>query len=405
MGALLASCSSGDAGELAGEGVNLYGTAQRTSDYSERVDQFRVGFFISHLLEPLDYRVREGEGIVQPPVTDRRKAVYLVRADGSIVKVVDEKIEWRHQFPERIAVPLVLDANGNVYGITAAGEVFSLSPEGTLRWKHLFADPQTAGWYGTPLIVGKLLLVHSYWGQLVAFSLAGQKRWERHFPPGLLPVLAADRQGRIYGAVTHRRYGGNDTLFCLDTAGQVQWKMPLANTRLLKMVAVRQNMVYAAGVRKEAGKRSPMLLLCAARNGAVLDTLSLSVVPHGFAVGRDTTVVVVGYNSNVGKIYSLVTAFRGKQRLWQRHIEGKIDTPPLLAAENIAIVLHFDIHAAVLLLDRQTGNIEEYASLDELPLLNLFPVVAESGNLLLAVREKDGWIEVGEPAIYRFLPY
>ncbi len=82
-----------------------------------------------------------------------------------------------------------------------------------------------------------------------------------------------------------------------------------------------------------------------------------------------------------------------------------MDIPPLLARDNIAVITHFDLHSAIVVFDRTTGKILEYASLDELPLLHLLPMVSSNGNMLLAMREKNGWVEVGEPAIYRILPY
>ncbi len=392
-------------GSMEGDGVNLFGSAHRSSDYAAFVDAFRTGFFIPHKLEASEsYRVQAGQGMVQPPLPVGR-SVYLVRADGTILKVEDDQIIWQHRFPERIAVPLVADGSGRVYGITAQGTVFALDADGTVRWRYSLQSPEQAGWYGVPLIWKTRLVVHSYGGTIVALSLKGNPVWEHHFAPGLLPLAAADSTGNVYAVITARQYGATDTVVCVDTAGVIRWKTPLSRTRALKMVAASNRNVYVAGVSVDGKNRIPRLWVVAAAEGAVKDSVPLPATPRGFAVSGDSLLVVAGYESRLGKVYSIVAAYQGTTLRWKRSIEGKVDIPPLLARDNIAVITHFDLHSAVVVFDRTTGKILEYASLDELPLLHLLPMVGDNGNMLLAMREKNGWVEIGEPAIYRILPY
>lgn len=383
---------------------HLYGGPQRNSDYSAWIPEFQTDFLIPHYWQKdRNYRVDPDEGVLFPPIFASADTVYLVSRRGVIQQLVADSLQKQFWLNAKIAAPLTLNEKGVLFGVTTDGAAFALLSSGEILWRHSVESPEQAGWYGEPLVLDSLVLFPLYSGKISAFSQHGQLLWQYSTNQKLLPLIAADSNGNIYCIASRQQYPGNDTLISLTATGKVRWKTAFPNTRLFEMPVVCDSLVYVIGSVGQ-NNRTHYLYVCDNRTGVQLRKIQLDAPPKALSAGANS-VVVACYQSTLGAIQSTVYYFENWRERWKIRLPGKVNTPPLLSQKNIAIFAYNSYNSRLFIVQRTTGSIIASQPFSDYPLLNLLPAVTTAGNIALGMVEKNGWLEIGAPAVFRLLPY
>ena len=149
------------------------------------------------------------------------------------------------------AVP-VTDANGNVYA-AQDNTLIAFAPDGTTRWTYTLTPAGTT--FGTvggaPAIGadGSVLLPISDDSALAIVALdpaTGAMRWQGYDGGNCSMSPAVDGGGWIYYVVTEF-FSNKGILYALDSAGKLQWQLPLP-TIVTKSLAIGANSIlYVSG--------------------------------------------------------------------------------------------------------------------------------------------------------------
>ena len=112
-------------------------------------------------------------------------------------------------------LPVVYDGSGNLY-FPWAGYVWSLEPDGDLRWSLFIGGTPTG-----PAVTPNGTMVFTKESSLVGVSMGGQKLWEYTFPSS---ALVWERQPAIGPDGTIYMGAQNGRIYALSSGGSLNWE-------------------------------------------------------------------------------------------------------------------------------------------------------------------------------------
>jgi len=151
-----------------------------------------------------------------------RKGVYPERTVPSSV-TVDWRIDDLNTGSHTAAKSSPVQApNGDVVVAGDSGEVWKVSPDGSVRWRNDATDT-TRGFHGTPMIANDTVYVGAYDGALYAFDLQSGGQYWRSQVGDAIGSSPGYHDGLVYIAVEY--YDPSGGLFALDAiTGEVVWQ-------------------------------------------------------------------------------------------------------------------------------------------------------------------------------------
>jgi len=142
---------------------------------------------------------------------------------GALLESISPNGQLQWSFPTQsiVLVPPTIDSNGNLYVVSSGGEVFALTPSGTLEWEVRNIHQEV-----TSAVIGPEDTIYVAGNKLAAVSESGTELWTEFcyvapnslcYPFGVVTSMAVDSKGILY-------LGTNSSgLIALNAAGGLVW--------------------------------------------------------------------------------------------------------------------------------------------------------------------------------------
>jgi hypothetical protein len=395
---LFYSCSS-DSG--ADKPVNIYGGAGRTNSF-EKFGSFSYKYPVTDKIEFSD-----SSGAVTSPLILPNSDIIVSTVKGNIISISGKKVKWSFKLDsnEIPSASLAADNDMNIYIISTAGKLYSISKDGVLNWKKKIID--SLGKYDlfSDLLAhddGIVTAVSS--GKIIKVGIEGNLKWS--FTTGLSPIktFASDEKGNLYIPLTHDEFGATDTLLCLNSSGKVIWQKGFENTRFIKSPVVVNNRILVIGIT-DSGEQKVSSLYSLDDKGNINWKKDFLLFARSLSVDKDGNAYVAGYNSGIGETMSGVFCYSNKGKLlWKRYYEVIIPSAPLISKKYIAFVVS-DKNAVGVYFIKKDGTLYEVVSMENVPVLYLQPSVTSDPLIIFSGAEELCLVSIEAPPFDKFLPW
>jgi len=194
---------------------------------------------------PVNYQVAWGDGDtldwtepVRSPVDVSRYHRYRQPGDYSIrvrardglqrvsdwgkpfsITVTEPVLKWTFDTSDPIVGAPTLDLHGNVYVGDESGTLYSVTPDGRLRWTFKARDAV----YAAAVSIRDLIYVASVDSNLYCIDTTGKQRWSTYLADELYSPPALGRDGTLYIGTDQ------GTLAAVAPNGKIRWKRKLGD--------------------------------------------------------------------------------------------------------------------------------------------------------------------------------
>jgi len=174
---------------------------------------------------------------------------------------VDGSIKWETQIAKELGVviesSLSIDKEGNLYFSSHENKIYSLYPDGTIRWEFVAGEPKvvgsptgdvTKGAHATPAIAEDgTVYARTLSGYLFALTSEGEEIWK--YPIYVdedswsSPTIGED--GTIYVGASHENSGGKDGyIHAVNPDGTKKWDFE-TESDVFPTIAINDGVVYS----------------------------------------------------------------------------------------------------------------------------------------------------------------
>jgi outer membrane protein assembly factor BamB len=424
-------------------GFNSYGGAGRANNY-ETNGVFSASFTFQEQarLSKDDKTPLPGASTMLVPLSFA--VSYIPTLDGKVARVGNKIVEWRFSLDSTAVIYAapVADRQDNFYGFASNGLVYSLAPNGKLRWKAnaLPADGSASSllsdnsFFCCDLLLLRDGIVAAYntsdGGSIVKINFDGKLLWRQSSSLAVVKSCAADEQDNIIAALSSFDVTEADSIVMIAPDGKRRWAVGLEHTRILKMPSLAAGAIYVSGLqasaslsasslalpaslakeslrqrqRNEGIERLPVLRALDAKSGAARWTKPLLALPQGLAANKEMVVVAVT-QVGLAEPYSALVAYThdGKE-LWRKGFAFAIVSTPLLSKENIAFIGTKGEASGVYFVQRD-GTFGSVFSISDMPAILRQPAVDYDCNLVFATTDHLGVVRIGGSPVQKLLPY
>ena len=395
---LLNSCGT-DSGE--GKPVNIYGGSGRANSFED----FGSFYYKYPVIDKIEFR--DSSGAISAPLVLPNSDIIISTVKGNILLISQKQVRWPFKLDstELPSASLAADANMNIYFISSAGKLYSISKDGVLNWKKKVIDSVGRFDIFSDLLAqdnGVVTAVSN--GKIVKVGFDGSIKWIYSANLSPTKTFAADEKGNLYITLTNDEFGATDTLLCLSPEGKVVWKKGFENTRFIKSPVVFNNKIYLFGIT-ESGEQKISSIYSLDEKGKMLWEKEILLFARFISVDKDGRVYITGYNSGIGEAMSGVFCFSPDGKLvWKKYFEVIIPSAPMISKKYIAFVVS-DKNAVGVYFTKKDGTLYEVVSMENMPLLYLQPAVTSSPLIIFSGAEELRLVSIDAPPFDKFLPW
>ena len=179
-----------------------------------------------------------GFAFKSPVFSPDGSTIYIAGLDSNLFALnLDGSIKWKFSCGNILRAPMV-DSDGNIYFIpnNVPQYLYSLLPDGTIRWQYFIQDIGDLDIYPIPTIdkEGNIYAVVldstccPYYYALISLRYDGALRWKYVFDAvendNFSQPLICDSDGTVYVGSTNGYY-----YYAISSAGELKWKLPLTH--------------------------------------------------------------------------------------------------------------------------------------------------------------------------------
>jgi|GEM_PF-4057711 len=258
----------------------------------------------------------EGDAQVNtPPSVDRNGTIYIGTQGASnsnpppfylVAVFPNGTMKWEFTTPAGVYTPPAIDGNGNIFVGLDNSDIYSLTPDGVLRWKYTVDNNKTDEIiYKNGLSIGKDGTVYTGAGdQLLAINNNGTLKWKRLLHGDVqTPVISND--GTIFVGVMQSYF------YALDLSGNIKWTFSFYNgwEGALNYPAIgRDGTIYTAVQDNE------------------MDTYTSVHLSEVYAIGNRTDVTPLPERPNTPKNITLTQKSGSTDLTWDP-VDNVVDPP------------------------------------------------------------------------------
>lgn len=190
------------------------------------------------------------------------ETIYIAGKDSSLFALnLDGSIKWKFSCGQIQRAPMV-DSDGNIYlqpkGLPQF--LYSLFPDGNIRWEFLIQDIGPADEYsiqtidnnGNIYFIGNDTVCCPYNLALFSVDYNGNYRWKYVFddaapPEDFWQPLICDSEGTVYVGSTFGNF-----YYAISSEGELKWKFPLNNYQVDNTGAIAEDGTLYLGVHQNS---------------------------------------------------------------------------------------------------------------------------------------------------------
>lgn len=386
------------------QSYNIFGGISRNSNFSD-YDSFNETMVMKEELKKRRRFNEVQDGVIVPVLPIFYNDTFLATAEGSVIRAVDQQIKWR-QYLDNGAIAagnLCADKDENLYVFANDGALYSFSGSGERRWKLPLVLSQKFLRISDLLAMPDGIIV-GFSGEISKISFDGKVLWRYNSTLSPTKTFAADSDGNIVVSMTHEDFNATDSLIILSPTGNLLTSIGFENTRLIKSPILSQDKIYVGGFRQTKEARIPIIFCLSAKKKLIWEK-ELPIAPLGISSDNADNIYVCGFNAGIGEPMSFVLCFNAEgKELWRQSYECSISTPISVGKEQLTFTVSKGKKSAVYFI-RKDGTFSSVLSLHDMPIMNLQSAVDPSGNLVFGATEELSIIRIGEPAVYKLLPF
>lgn len=385
-----------------GNPVNQYGGVGRTNSYEEWGKFYRSTYFIDEFRSCPDK-----SGAIASPFLLTSKKMLVPNASGSVVCLENRTFKWIIALDsgDVVASAMCADPSQNSYLIGLSGIIYSISPDGKIRWKKKLVDTLTKYSLFSDLLAQKDgIIAASNDGTIAKFDFNGNVIWKKKYALSPLKTFSAMESGKIILSLSHNEFGASDTIVCLSTDGKELWKTGFPYMRLIRNSSVYKNRIVQPATERR-GVNNLNLALVLDTNGVIINRIETAISPRFVSISRDEDIYLAGFNSGVASEHSGVLCYDKSFNLkWQIFIPVAVSSPIMIGKDRIAFFGQQEHSSGVYFL-RKDGIYESMTSLSDAPITVLPPVYNPDGSILFASAQKLEIIRIDDSDFNKFIPW
>ncbi|MBI5325359.1 MAG: PQQ-binding-like beta-propeller repeat protein [Ignavibacteriae bacterium] len=345
------------------------------------------------MIDEIEYK--DSSGAVASPLILPNSDIIVSTVKGNILSIAQKQVKWLFKLDSNDipSVSLAADGNMNIYIITRAGKLYSLSKNGTLNWKkNYFNSIDKYDVFSELLTQDDGLIAAISNGEIVKIGIDGKLLWKLKSLLSPTKTFAADGNGNIYITLTNDEFGKTDSLLCISKSGNLVWKKGFENTRLIRTPVIFNKRIYLVGI-SISGEQKVSTLYSLDEKGNVIWKKELLLFARFISVDIDGKIYVTGYNSGIGEAMSGIFCFSADGKLqWKKYFE-------------VIIPYVNDRNSTGVYFTKKDGTLYEVVGLENMPVLYLQPAVTSDPLIIFSGAEKLCFVSIDAPPFDKFLPW
>lgn len=205
----------------------------------------------------LNWKVKYGEGFFQksPVFSPTGQTMYIAGVDSNLYAInSDSTLKWTFTSGNIRKFPIV-DNDGNLYFLPdeVPQKLYSLKPDGTIRWEVTIMEETSFVAYSVPTIDSQGNIYVAFGSSVMSYDYNGNKRWwyiignEPSEYDEFWQPLICDSEGTVYVGSTFGKF-----YYAITSEGELKWKLPLNDYQVDNTGAITKDGTLYIGVHKSS---------------------------------------------------------------------------------------------------------------------------------------------------------
>ena len=232
----------------------------------------------------LSWKVKYDAGFLQksPVFSPDGNTIYIYGSNNDLYALnLDGSLKWQFNCGRARKAP-VIDNDGNLYFLPdeIPQKLYSLKPDGTIRWAVNIIDSSSIPSYSAPTIDGEGNIYVALGSAILSYDYNGNKNWwyiigndPSEYDDFWQPLIC-DSEGTVYVGSTFGYY-----YYAISSDGQLKWKLPLNDYQVDNTSAISKDGTLYIGVHKSSLVTNQIQTLI-----AIKDTGAVYVEQDGWRV-------------------------------------------------------------------------------------------------------------------------
>ncbi|MCF8243414.1 MAG: PQQ-binding-like beta-propeller repeat protein [Melioribacteraceae bacterium] len=205
----------------------------------------------------LNWKVKYDEGFIQksPVFSPDGQTIYIFGFHNNLYAInLDGSLKWKFNCGLSQKAPAI-DNEGNLYFLPeeVPQKLYSLKPDGTIRWEVTLINSSYIPTYSAPAIDSEGNIYIALGSAIMSYTYEGEYRW--WYIIGTNPdeyddfwqPLICDSEGTVYVGSTFGYY-----YYAISSEGELKWKLPLNGYQVDNTGAIAEDGTLYLGVHKSS---------------------------------------------------------------------------------------------------------------------------------------------------------
>lgn len=225
----------------------------------------------------LNWNVKYEDGFFQksPVFSPDGNTIYIAGKDSNLYAInLDGTLKWKFYSGQIRKFPIV-DNDGNLYFLPeeVPQKLYSVKPDGTIRWEVTIIEETSIPAYSAPTIDNLGNIYVALGSAILSYDYNGNKRWwyiigndPSEYDDFWQPLIC-DSEGTVYVGSTFGYF-----YYAISSDGELKWKLPLNDYQVDNTGAIAKDGTLYIGVHKSSLSTNQQKTLI-----AIKDTGTVSV--------------------------------------------------------------------------------------------------------------------------------
>ncbi len=190
-----------------------------------------------------------------PSFSPDGKYIYIAGKDSNLFALnLDGTLKWKFRCGLIRRFPII-DNEGNLYFLPeeVPQKLYSIKPDGTIRWEVTIVETTAIPSYSTPTIDYMGNIYVALGSAILSYDYNGNKRWwyiigtdPSEYDDFWQPLIC-DSEGTVYVGSTFGYY-----YYAISSEGELKWKLPLNDYQVDNTAAISKDGTLYLGVHKSS---------------------------------------------------------------------------------------------------------------------------------------------------------
>ncbi|MCX7879790.1 MAG: PQQ-binding-like beta-propeller repeat protein [Ignavibacteria bacterium] len=379
------------------EPFNIFGNSKRTSSY-EHLGNFWTGGAFVDIID-----CKDKSGFLTFPLALEGNRFITSTYNGHIVFFEHSNVVWENSLAENeyVLTNIVAAPDETCCFITNFRRLVCISSKGEEKWSVNLSD--TSKTFST-LLALKDGLYFSSSNLLYKFDFDGNLKWAFELPLVTTPTFTEFPNVGIVLNLTNDSSGRTDTVMLINSKGELIWRRPIENCRLIRYPIVFSNKIFVFGYRYHQQKQEGFLF-CLDKNGTEIWSRQYEIVPRFLSISNDGFLYLILYNSGLGETLSAIYKIDQDGNIVKKQfVTGIFHSPLLISQRLIGSILYKGGSPSMIFFDKDL-HLWKIINLSKFPSVLNFPAVLQDCTLIFPAISGNFILRIDENPIIKLLPW